>query len=125
MEKDKMNNETKNNIKIITLLIIVFIILYLLHISIGDRFEDQYDDTREKGELNIIFLTNSINKTLTVQEIYSNGRTLYWPEVIIVNGSANLPYGTIEVGDTITNCEGYLVLKWRDTENLIFSKEFS
>ena len=39
---DTMEEETKNNIKIILLLLIVFIILYALHITFGDRFEEQY-----------------------------------------------------------------------------------
>ena len=120
-----MNNETKNNIKIIALLLVVFIILYFLHVTIGDRFEDQYGDPNEQGETNIIFTMDLNNKTLTVKEIYSQGRTLYWPDVTIADGSATLPYGTIDVGDIITDCEGHLVLKWGDMGHLIFSGDFN
>ena len=120
-----MHDETKNNIKIIVLLIVVFIILYFLHITIGDRFEDQYDESSYEGETHIIFSKDPINKTLTVTEIYSYGRTLHWPEVSIANGSATLPYGTIDVGDVITDCEGNLVLIWKDTDIYIYSTEFS
>ena len=76
------------------------------------------------GETKIIFSVDSVNRILTVQETYLNGRTLHWPEVIISNGSAILPYGTIEVGDKITECRGHLVLKWRDTDILILSTDF-
>jgi hypothetical protein len=120
-----MKNEIKNTLKIIVLLIVVFVVLYFLHITIGERFEDQYKSQYEMGETSIIFSMDSINKTLTVQEIYSNGRTLQWPEVIISKGSATLPDGTIDVGDKITDCKGNLVLKWEDTGILIFSTYFS
>ena len=120
-----MHDETKNNIKIVVLLIVVFIILYCLHITIGDRFEDLYADSSYCGETQIIFSKDTTNKTLTVTEIYSQGRTLYWPEVNISEGSATLPFGTIDVGDVITNCEGYLKLIWKETCNYIFSADFS
>jgi hypothetical protein len=120
-----MNQETKNNIKIISLLLVVFIILYFLHITFGDRFEDRYDDQNHKGETQIIFSMDTNHKTLTVTEIYSQGRTLYWPEVIITNGSATLPFGTIEVGDVIADCEGHLELKWKSTGIKIIEADFS
>ena len=120
-----MNDETKNNIKIIVLLFVVFIILYCLNIKIGDRFENQYNDFSYEGEAQINFSKDTTNKTLTVTEIYSQGRTLHWPEVAINNGSANLPFGTIDVGDVITNCESYLELIWKETGVHIFSIDFS
>jgi hypothetical protein len=119
-----MQRETKNNIKIVSLLLVVFIILYFLHITLGDRFEDLYGDSKEKGETNIIFMTDHVNKTLTVSEIYSD-RPCHWPEVVITNGNASLPFGTIDVGDKITNCEGYLELKWNNTGIHIWSADFS
>jgi hypothetical protein len=120
-----MYDETKNNIKIIVLLLVVFIILYFLHITIGDRFENQFDDSSYDGETQIIFSVDTINKTLTVTEVYSQGRTLYWPEVSISDGSATLPSGIIDVGDVISDCEGYLELIWKDTGIHIFSTDFS
>ena len=120
-----MHDETKNNIKIIVLLLVVFIILYFLHITLGDRFEYQYDNSSYEGETQIIFSIDTINKTLTVTQIYSQGRTLYWPEITINNGFATLPYGTIDIGDVITNCEGYLELIWKETGVHIFSTDFS
>ena len=119
-----MNQETKNNIKIISLLLVVFIILYFLHVTIGDRFEDQYDNSGY-GETQIIFSKDTNSKTLTVTEIYSQGRTLHWPEVIVTNGSATLPYGTIDVGDVITDCEGHLELKWESTGIKICEEDFN
>ena len=119
-----MNKVTKDNVKIIILLIVVFIILYFLHITIGDNFVDQYGGPSHEDEINIFFRTDKISKTLTVEEIFSQGRTLYWPEVIVTEGSATLPFGTIDIGDKITDCEGHLVLKWKDTDNLIFSNDF-
>jgi hypothetical protein len=119
-----MNQETKNNIKIISLLIVVFIILYFLHVTIGDRFEDQYSGSSNNGGTNIVFLTDLTSKTLTVSDIHSQ-RTCHWSEVVIASGNATLPVGSIDVGDIITNCEGNLVLKWEDTGIEICSKDFS
>jgi len=121
-----MHDETKNNIKIIGSLLVVFIILYCLHITIGDRFEYKYDDSSYcGGTTQIIFSIDTINKTLTVTEIYAQGRTLHWPEVNITDGSATLPSGTIDVGDVITDCEGNLELIWKDTGINIISTDFS
>ena len=120
-----MHNETKNNIKIIVLLLVAFTVLYFLHITIGDRFEDQYDNSNYDGETNIIFSIDTTDKTLTVTEIFSHGRTLHWPEVAIKDGFATLPYGTIDVGDIITDCEGYLELIWGDTGIHIISTDFN
>ena len=95
-----MDKEIKNHIKIITLLIIVFIILYFLHIKFGDIFEYKFEHTEFNSEPTIIFQEDHINNTLTVTEIYPQDRDWHWPEVSIVNGSATLPYGKIEVGNT-------------------------
>jgi hypothetical protein len=120
-----MENETKNNIKIVFLLIIVFVILYALHVTIGKSFENHYDNSNFDNEIHLIFSVSSMDKSLTVTEIYSNGRTLYWPEIIVKNGSANLPNGTIDVGDKITNCQGFLELVWKDTNIHIYSNDFN
>ena len=120
-----MNNETKNNIKIVLFLFVIFVILYALHITFGDRFADQYDNSNYEGETQIIFSIDTANKTLTVKEIYSDGGTVYWPEVTVNNGSATLPSGTIDLGDVITDCDGYLVLVWSDTGNHLFSIDFN
>lgn len=109
---DRMDKEMKNNIKIIALLLVVFIVLYALHITIGDRFESQFEESVcfIDGP-NIVFSEDQNNKTLTVTEIYPQDKDWYWSEIFIVNGSATLPYGLIKAGDRITNCEGYLELK--------------
>ena len=50
-----MNKEMKNNLKIIGSLLIVFIILYALHVAFSDMFEDQYGGQSCLGPTNIIF----------------------------------------------------------------------
>jgi len=108
-----MNKDMINNIKIISLLLIVFIVLYALHVTIGDRFESQFGEpVCYVDGPTIIFMKDNETKTLTVTNIYPEDEDFYWPEISIKNGSATLSYGTIEIGDIITNCEGYLELVW-------------
>ena len=118
-----MNQDMKNNLKIIASLLVVFIILYALHVTFGDRFEDQYGGQSCLGPTNIIFTADNVSKTLTVSEIYSNDRTIHWSEISII-GTANELYGPINVGDVITGCEGYIEIVWAETGNVIYSTNF-
>jgi len=122
-----MNNETKNNIKIITLLFVVFVILYALHVTIGSQFgsEENYSDYTDSP--NIIFETDTLNNILTVSEIHPEYIELHWSEISLIsldNGSASLPYGTIEIGDRITDCKGYFRLEWEITGITITTADF-
>ncbi len=119
-----MKKETINNIKIIALILVVFIILYILHITIGPTIESQYEYSGFTDEQNIFFETDLSQKTLTVSSIHPQDRDFYWSEISVVNGSANLPTGIIEVGDIITNCEGYLELEWSTTGIKILERDF-
>jgi hypothetical protein len=120
-----MNENIKNNIKIIIILFIVFLILYILHITLRDSFENQYDGPNNEGQINIIFTVDQISQTLTVEEIYAQGRTLYWSDIYVAEGFGSLPYGIISIGDIISDCTGHLVLKCRDTGIHIYSNVFN
>ena len=122
-----MHDETKNNIKIIALLLVVFVILYALHVTIGDRFGSQEDYSDYTDSLNIIFETDTLNNILTVSDLYPEDQEWHWPQVSLIsldNGSATLPHGTIEVGDQITDCKGYFRLEWETTGNTITTADF-
>ena len=64
-------------------------------------------------------------KTLTVTDILPKDKDFYWPEISIKNGSVTIPYGIIEIGDIITNCEGYLELVWGTSCIPVFQADFS
>jgi hypothetical protein len=120
-----MKKETNNNIKIVLLLLIVFTILYALHITIGDRFGDQYDSSNYIENASIIFQTDYENKILTVDEIHPEDVNYYWSDVEIVNGNATFDqYGIIEIGHTLSNCTGLLELKWISTGVKILERDF-
>jgi len=122
---DTMEKETKNNIKIILLLLVVFIILYALHITFGDRFEDQYQSSNHIEDVSIIFQTDYENKILTVENIYPEDINYYWSEVEIINGSATFDqYGIIKIGHTLSNCTGFLELEWKTTGIKILERDF-
>jgi hypothetical protein len=121
-----MKKETKNNIKTILLLLVVFIILYALHVTFGDRFEDLYSSENRIGNASIIFHTNYENKILTVEEIHPENVNYYWSEVQIVKGSATFDqYGLIKIGHTISNCTGFLELEWKQTGIKIIERDFT
>ena len=120
-----MEIEMKNHIKIITLLMLVFIILYILHITIGDRFDNQLQSSDNIENLTIYFSTDHKNKKLTVSDIYPPDVSYYWSEIEIVNGSATFDqYGIIEVGHSLSNCSGYLELKWKPSGIIIWQSDF-
>ena len=73
----------------------------------------------------IIFEKDSINKILTVTEIYPEDRAFYWPELSVTSGSAELPYNIIEIGDMITNCEGHLKLEYPQMGIIIWEGDFN
>ena len=118
-----MNQEMKNNLKIVASLLVVFVVLYALHVTFGDRFEDQYGSQSCLGPTNIIFTADNVSKTLTVNQIYSNDRTIHWSEINII-GTCDEIYGPIDIGDTITGCEGYIKIVLAETGNTIYSTHF-
>ena len=121
-----LNTELKNNIKIIVLIVITLFVLYILHISIGGIFNSSQSGDKQGNFLsNIIFQEDLQNKSLTVLKIDSGGVTFSWSEISIVNGSAQLPEGTIGKGDIITQCEGHLELFFKVTGRSIWEGDFS
>ena len=121
-----MMDERKNNIKIILFLIVVFIVLYALHVTLGDRFEDLYHSSEHFEDASIIFQTDYQNKKLTVEEIHPGNVNYYWSEVVIAHGSATFDqHGIIEKGNTLSNCSGILILEWKQTERIILERDFS
>jgi hypothetical protein len=119
-----MNKDAKNYLKIIVLIIVTLAILYVLHLAIGNVFKLESEHTDDVDDLTIIFETDYTMKTLTVVEIYPQDRKFYWPEIAIVNGSAELPYDVIEIGDVITNCEGYLILEYKNSGKILWEGDF-
>jgi hypothetical protein len=63
------------------------------------------------------------NKTLIVKYVREEG--LSWENVKLMNdSSASLPDGTIEVEDTITNCNGSVILVWIPNNSVIAYFDF-
>ena len=115
----------KNNIKIIALLLVVFLILYILQVTIGDRFGSPDDHTEFTDEPTIIFQEDHMNNMLTVTEIFPEEINCYWSEIEIINGSATFDqYGVITIGDTISNCTGLLTLKWKPSDIILWTADF-
>ena len=99
--------------------------MYALHITFGDRFEDQYQSSNHIEDASIIFQTDYENKILTVEDIYPKDINLYWSQVEIVNGFATFDqYGIIKIGHTLSNCTGFLELEWISTGNRIWAADF-
>lgn len=122
-----MNDETKNNIKIIALLFVVFVILYALHVTIGKQFFSHEGNSDYTDSPTIIFETDTQNKILTVSDTHPEDMEWHWPQVSLIsldNGSATLPHGTIQIGDQITDCKGYFELVWETTGSTIITADF-
>ena len=120
-----MNQETKNNLKIITLLLVVFIILYALHITFGDRFEHEKQSNNHMEDITLIFHTDYENNILTVEGIYPEEVNFYWSEIEIASGYATFDqYDVIEIGHTLSNCTDHLQLKFIPSGIIIWDTDF-
>ena len=62
-------------------------------------------------------------KTLTVNETDLVGES--WEGIVIHSGNATLPTGTIDIGDTITNCSGNLMLIFDPANTIIGEWDFT
>jgi predicted nucleic acid-binding Zn ribbon protein len=62
------------------------------------------------------------NDSLVVIYVYPSD--LQWEEVIVSSGSATLPSGVINEGDTIIDCNGLVALEWTSTNEPIGSWAF-
>ena len=69
-----------------------------------------------------IFSMDKNTRSLTVQEIYEDD--LKWEEHEICSGTATLPSGPIEEGDTIINCKGNVALRHVPTNTLLGGYDF-
>lgn len=70
------------------------------------------------------FAMDDVNNTLTVEYVYPDD--ISWTDIDqIGSGSCDpLPSGTIAVDDTITNCQGIIVLRYKLTNGIIGIFEF-
>ena len=63
------------------------------------------------------------NKTITITSI-EGGEDLFWYNIELINGTATLPEGAIEVGDMIINCTEILDFRWTPTDEVVLHVEF-
>ena len=120
-----LNKESENNIKIISLILITLFILYILHVQFGSYFGVEIEGEYDSMDLTLIFEKNLNDKTLTVVEIYPENRDFFWPEISVASGSATLPFDIIDIGDIITDCEGYVKLIYEQTGATICEEDFN
>ena len=92
------------NKKIIIIIIVIVIAVSAFLLSTRWIAEETYKSARDALPPMVFDLQENLTeKTLTVVEVYQN---LSWSDITIIEGSAVLPEGYIEVGDVITNCQG-------------------
>ena len=93
--------------------------LFLVFILLG-RFDKK--DEKRFPKPPAIFSMDKNTRTLTVQKIYEDD--IKWEEHEICSGTATLPSGHIKEGDTITNCEGNVSLRYIPTNTLLGGYDF-
>jgi hypothetical protein len=122
-----MDAGMKKHIIVISSLIVVFVVLFALHVTVGKNFASQYgdsDDVYYEGERDIAFQQDIQNKTLTVVGLYPEFGVWNWYDIVIINGSANKPDGEIKIGDMLTNCEGFLEIGWGTPIRSLWTADF-
>jgi len=88
--------------------------LFLIFIII-DRFEKK--EHKHISKPPAVFSMDKNTRTLSVQKIYENNAK--WEDHEICSGMANLPSGSIQEGDKITNCKGNIALRHVPSNTLI------
>jgi len=120
-----MNKNTKIilGVGIVALIIIVAIFFWIW--PAYERYEDisgmQPSPDLDTPGVNVDI--NQDNRTITIISI-DVGTDLFWSNAVIINGSATLPTGAIDVGDIITDCEGFVELLWEPTNKLFLRANF-
>ena len=94
--------------------------LFLIFILLG-RF-DKYEEKKHTHKIPALFSMDKTTRTLKVQKIYDDG--IKWDDHEICSGAALLPTGEIREGDTVTNCEGNVALRYVPSNKLIGGFDF-
>jgi len=100
---------------VVLLLVVPIAIAATVYVYVSGMMPSSVSSTR-----NLILVQNG--DTLVVTYVYPSD--LYWYEVE-KSGIATLPSGIINDGDTITNCQGTVTLKWESTNELIDTWDFT
>ena len=108
--------------KLVTIAVIVICIVSIAVFVL--IYETNKPDDISPKTPEIEFRPDSAYLTLTVMTVnISEDTDLLWSDVSVKNGSATLPTGTIDIGDEITNCSGFIELVWIPTNEIIWSGE--
>ena len=117
-------------------ILVVFIVFFLLFSSVIWFFnfykplheqidqinnDDGFNPDEETPVLTVDL--DRYNKTITVLSV-EKGTHLLWSNVEIRNGTATLPEGSIDPGDVITDCIGFLDFVWKPTMTVFLQAEF-
>lgn len=118
---------------VLSLIFVFFIYIPDNHIFLNQNNSDDGDDESENPNSDdpivesitpvITVEIDKYNKTITIRNI-GEGVDLFWYNVDLVNGSATLPEGAIDEGDTITDCIGKLDFMWIPTNEIFLHSEF-
>ena len=109
--------------------IMIFLIILTL-ISVGLCYSvsvEYYPEPVRLGPYAMLyFRIDQENNTLTVNDMFLNcgEESDYVWENIIINGNATKPKGSLDLGDTLTNCSGKVRLIWEPREMVIFYHDF-
>ncbi len=102
---------------LIVLIVVPIAIAATVYVYVSGMLPEAVESSR------YISLLEQENNTLVVTYVYPS--YLIWSDVEVSSGIAMLPSGIISEGDTITNCDGVVTLRWESTNELIGTWIFS
>ncbi len=102
---------------LIVLIIVPIAIAATVYVYVSGMLPEAVESSR------YVNLVEQENSTLFVTYVYPPG--LSWGDVEVSSGIAIIPYGTISEGDTITDCDGVVTLRWESSNELIGTWIFS
>ena len=118
-----MDKQTKTIVLIVVAVVIIFV-LYFAFVTY------QYVSEELPGPKDMPtwmkFNIDKSEKTIIVEYIEAESKylPLSWSDISITNGTATLPIGTIDIGDTITNCGGNLEFIYEPDNTFLFRFDF-
>ena len=123
-----MNKQTKTIIAVITIsvLIVVFGVLWVAYNRYQEVSGNLESFPEKKGFETYLFETDTENnKIIFLNFSYNGDEKPIWENMVVSKGNATLPSGIINRGDEITNCFGYVCLKWKPTNTTLSCSEFT
>lgn len=121
-----MDKQTKTIVLIVVAVVVIIFVLYFTLAFVTYQYVSEKLPGPKDMPTWMKFTIDKSEKTIIVEDIEAESKylPLSWSDISITNGTATFPIGTIDIGDTITNCSGNLEFIYEPDNTLLFRFDF-